>query len=92
MSRSRILLLASVASIPLAACGADDVASPGEGNIVIVTPSTPAPPPPPPPPPSGPAPTSARFDAVTPADSCPMGTANGGTIDGDECVHRTAGH
>lgn len=79
MSRSRLLLLMSVA-IPLSACGADDVASPGEGNIVIVTPSTPAPPPPPPPP----SPTGARFEAITPAANCPTGTANDGTIDGDD--------
>ncbi|WP_218135079.1 hypothetical protein [Parasphingopyxis algicola] len=82
MSRTRIMLMMS-AAIPLAACGADDVASPGEGNIVVVTPSTPAPPPPPPPP-SGPAPSTERFASITPAADCPMGTTNDGTIDGDD--------
>ena len=85
MSRTRILLMMS-AAIPLAACGADDVASPGEGNIVVVTPTAPAPPgpPAPPPPPPPPAGTPDRFDSVTPAADCPMGTTNTGTIDGDD--------
>lgn len=57
----------------LAGCGgADDVASPGEGSVVIIAP--PAAPPPPPPPPS-PA-------ATGPAASCPSGTANVGTTAG----------
>ncbi|HTU09918.1 MAG TPA: hypothetical protein VMG08_03380 [Allosphingosinicella sp.] len=48
MSKFRALLLISTL-IPLAACGPTDVASPGEGTIVIppAPPSTPPPPPPP---------------------------------------------
>lgn len=85
MPRTRLLLLLSTAAIPLAACGADDVASPGEGGIVVVVPpGPPAPTPPPPPPPPGPTPTGARFENVDPADSCPMGTTDDGTLDGDQ--------
>ena len=69
MSKIRALLLFSTV-IPLAACGADDIASPGEGVIVVPAPAPPAPPPPPPPP----SPTGG------PADSCPQGTANVGVI------------
>ena len=62
----------------LAACGADDVASPGEGTLVVVTPAptTPAPTTPTPttPTPTTPTPTTG------PAASCPTGTANVGTI------------
>ena len=39
MSKFRALLLLSTA-IGVSACGADDIASPGEGNLVIVTPPT----------------------------------------------------
>ncbi len=46
MANLRTLLLLGTL-IPLAACGADDVASPGEGGVIIL----PAPPPPPRPPP-----------------------------------------
>jgi hypothetical protein len=55
MSTFRALLLASTL-IPLAACGADDVASPGEGVIIVPTPgpSAPAPTPGPTPTPGGP--------------------------------------
>lgn len=70
MSRIRMLLLLS-AALPLAACGADDVASPGEG--VIVTP-TPGPSPSPSPGPS-PSPTPG-----TPAADCPAGTADDGVV------------
>ena len=49
MSKFRALLLVTTL-IPLAACGATDVASPGEGVIVVPAPGPPAPPPPPPPP------------------------------------------
>jgi hypothetical protein len=62
----RALLLLGTA-FAASACGADDIASPGEGNLVVVTP--PAPPPPPPPPPPG-----------TPAASCPAGTTDRGVI------------
>lgn len=64
------VLMTGVACMALAACGADDVASPGEG--VIVNPPPPAPPPPPPPPP----PTT----PTGPAASCPAGTANVGIV------------
>lgn len=68
----RAALLVGTAAVTLAGCGADDVASPGEGNIVVI-PAPPAPPPPgpppPPPPPSG-----------GPADSCPAGTTDAGVI------------
>ena len=69
MSFLRTLLLVGTA-IPLAACGADDVASPGEGVIV-----TPAPTPTPTPPPT-PTPTP----TPGPAADCPTGTANVGII------------
>ncbi len=69
----RGIVYATAAASMVSACGADDVASPGEGNIVVVNPpAAPAPPPPPttpPPPPSG-----------TPATDCPTGTANVGTV------------
>lgn len=82
MSRSRSLLLLSTL-IPLttllAACGADDIASPGTGGDVIINPPAPTPPAPPPPPP--PAAT------VTPASGCPtiadpQGLTDSGTIAG----------
>jgi len=62
MSTLRMLLLASTL-IPLAACGADDIASPGEGVIVVPTPAptAPAPTPGPTPTPGGP------FTGATPA-------------------------
>jgi hypothetical protein len=62
MSTLRMLFLASTL-IPLAACGADDIASPGEGVIVVPAPapSAPAPTPTPPPPTGGP------FTGQTPA-------------------------
>lgn len=68
MARLRTLLLLTTL-IPLAACGADDVASPGEGGLVVV-PAPAPPPPPPPPPPAG----------NTPAATCPAGTADRGII------------
>lgn len=70
MSCLRSILLVST-MIPLAACGADDVASPGEGTI-IVPPPTQTPPPTQNPPP-GPAPG-------TPAASCPAQTTDRGVI------------
>lgn len=87
MSRSsfeRLVPLLS-ACAALAACGADQVASPGAGgNITINNP--PAVPPPPPPPPSGPA-------LVTPATGCPTindpaGLADRGTITGPTGTYR----
>ncbi|MEM6683946.1 MAG: hypothetical protein AAF607_17055 [Pseudomonadota bacterium] len=70
----RSILLAGTA-LGLAACGADDVASPGEGTLVVVTPApaptTPAPTPTPTPPAPG---------VGNPADDCPTGTGRLGTI------------
>src|SRR5688500_10218138 len=66
MSKIRALLLLGTA-FAVGACGADDIASPGEGNLVIVTPAPPPPPPPPPPP-------------GTPAASCPTGTVDRGVV------------
>ena len=65
--------IAGVSFVALAGCGADDIASPGEGQIVVLPAPAPAPPPPtppvtPPPPPQG------------PAASCPTGTTDTGTI------------
>lgn len=72
MARLRDSLLLSTL-IPLAACnGADDVASPGEGNIVVVPAPAPAPSPTP-----SPTPTPPPGGA---ASSCPDGTANVGVI------------
>ena len=67
MSTFRALLLLSTV-IPLVACGPNDVASPGEGGIIVIPPA-PAPPPPPPPPPAG-----------GPAAGCPTGTVDRGVI------------
>nr|WP_295371312.1 hypothetical protein [uncultured Sphingosinicella sp.] len=63
MSTLRSLLLISTL-IPLAACGADDVASPGEGVIIVPTPTpgpTPTPSPSPTPTPGG------AYNGATPA-------------------------
>jgi len=67
MSSLRNLLLISTI-IPLAACGADDVASPGEGNLVIINP-----------PPAAPAPTPTP--TPTPPTGGPAATCPGGTTD-----------
>ncbi|HLL59189.1 MAG TPA: hypothetical protein VK391_04780 [Allosphingosinicella sp.] len=72
MSSLRTLLLIS-SLIPLAACGADDVASPGEGVIVIPAPGPGTPPPPPPPPPP---PTGGAFTGATPAGFIDRGVIN----------------
>lgn len=83
-SYGRLVPLLS-ACAALAACGADQIASPGSGgNITINNP--PATPPPPPPPPSGPA-------LVTPATGCPtindpVGLADRGTITGPTGTYR----
>jgi hypothetical protein len=67
MPKFRALLLLGCV-LPLAACGPNDVASPGEGTIVT---PPPAPAPPPPPPPAG---------GGTPAASCPAGTIDRGIV------------
>lgn len=69
MHRFRLLLLLGSA-VTLAACdGASNIASPGEGQLVVVPPA-PAPTPTPTPTPP----------ATGPADDCPAGTANVGVI------------
>lgn len=79
MTTHRVLAktMVGVSLLSLAACGADDIASPGNGGNVTI--NNPAPPPPPPPPP---APT-----LVTPASGCPtiadpQGLTDSGTITG----------
>ena len=64
--------IAGVSFAALAGCGADNIASPGEGQIVVLPAPAPAPPPPPP---ATPAPTPQG-----PAASCPSGTSDSGTI------------
>jgi len=76
MSKLRALLLVTTI-LPVAACnGADDVASPGEGSLVIVNP--PAPPPAPTPPTT---PTPPAVPPGTPAAACPTieGVTDAGT-------------
>ncbi len=64
--------IAGVSVLALAGCGADDIASPGEGQIVVLPAPASAPPPP-----AAPAPTPTP---TGPAASCPTGTADVGTI------------
>lgn len=73
MSRIRLLLMIG-AALPLAACGADDVASPGEGGIIVPTP-TPTP---------TPAPTPTPTPTTVTPGTCPAGGVftDAGTIDG----------
>ena len=61
-NRTRSMLFVTVAALAVSACGADDVASPGEGTIIL-----PAPPPAPTPTPD---PTPSPTGSVA-ADSCP---------------------
>ena len=74
MFKFRALLLVSTI-LPIAACsGADDIASPGEGGLVIINPpATPTPPTIPPPPTTPPG---------TPAASCPAiaGVSDAGVV------------
>src|SRR3546814_6434049 len=86
-ARVRFVMLRGVACSIVAACGADGVASPGEGVIVIPAP-TPTPTPTPSPTPT---PTS-----VEPADSCPSISGPNpltdlGTISGPEGTWRNCG-
>jgi hypothetical protein len=70
--RTSIVLLAGTACLALSACdGADSVASPGEG--VIVVPGTPTPSP-------TPSPTPTPTPPGTPATSCPTGTTDVGVL------------
>ncbi|MEO1043972.1 MAG: hypothetical protein AAFX04_00875 [Pseudomonadota bacterium] len=73
-ARIRSVLLATAAAVTVTACGADDVASPGEGVIVLPAP-TPAPPAPTPTPPTPTPPAGG-----TPPADCVAGTANVGLI------------
>lgn len=75
MNTLRSLLLISTI-IPLAACGADDIASPGDG--VIVTPPTPTPTPPTPTPPTTPAGTP--FQGTLPANVTAIGGTDRGVL------------
>ena len=61
--RASLTLLIGCATAALSACGADDIASPGEGVIVL--------PPAPTPSPSTPTPTEPGGELVTPAADCP---------------------
>lgn len=84
-SRGRTALLAGVAALTLTACGAEDIASPGEGTIVLPAP-TPAPTPTPTPTPT----------TVTPAAACPTiagpdQLTNLGTISGPQGEWRNCG-
>lgn len=79
------LLMIGVAGAALSACGADDVASPGEGVIVIPSPTpTPAP---------TPTPTGGGGGLVTPAANCPTiagpnALVDRGTISGPTGTYR----
>lgn len=75
--RISMILMTTASCAALAACGADDIASPGTGGNVTINNTTPPAPPPPPPPP---APT-----LVTPATGCPtildpQGLTDSGTV------------
>ena len=78
MSRTRLALMLG-AAIPLAACGADEIVSPGTGgNIIINNPPAPAPTP-------SPSPTPTPTPTVTAAAGCPTiadpaGLTNEGTV------------
>lgn len=65
------ILMAGSACVFLSACGADDVASPGEGGIIVTPTPTPTP---------APTPTPTPTPTPVPAD-CPTGTTNAGTIE-----------
>ncbi len=87
-SRVRSVMLAGVACSILSACGADGVASPGEGVIVVPAP-TPAPTP-------TPTPTPTPPSTVTPAANCPTiagpdQLTNLGTISGPQGEWRNCG-
>jgi hypothetical protein len=83
----RTALLAGVASLTLAACGADDIASPGEGVIVLPAP-TPAPTPTPTP---TPAPTGVTPAAACPTIAGPNQLSDLGTISGPQGTWRNCG-
>lgn len=79
MSRTRLLLMLG-AAIPLAACGADEIVSPGTGGNIIINNPAPSPSPTP-----TPTPTPTPPALVTPAAGCPtianpVQLANAGTV------------
>ncbi|APG61975.1 hypothetical protein LPB140_03105 [Sphingorhabdus lutea] len=65
----RGLIFATAAAATLAGCGADDIASPGEGNLVVLPPVA-----------VTPTPTPTPTTPTGPAADCPTNTANVGTI------------
>ena len=86
-SQSRNLLFLAASVAVLAACGAEEISSPGSGGNISITNNTPAPPPPPPPPVS---------TLVTPASGCPTiddsaGLTDLGTITGPTGTYRNCG-
>jgi hypothetical protein len=86
-SQSRNLLFLAASVAVLAACGAEEISSPGSGGNISITNNTPAPPPPPPPPVS---------TLVTPAAGCPTiddpaGLTDLGTITGPTGTYRNCG-
>ena len=84
IKRISMILMTTASCAALAACGADDIASPGTGgNVTINNPAAPPPPPPPPPPSAG----------VTPATGCPtignpVQLTDSGTITGPTGTYR----
>jgi hypothetical protein len=84
VSQNRNLLFLAASVAVLAACGAEEISSPGSGGNISITNNTPAPPPPPPPPVS---------TLVTPAAGCPTiddpaGLTDLGTISGPTGTYR----
>lgn len=80
-ARVRSVLMVTAAALAVSACGADDIASPGEGTIVIPAP-TPAPAP-------APTPTPTPPSTVTPAAACPSSLfTDRGTITGPTGTYR----
>ncbi|GGB57627.1 hypothetical protein [Blastomonas aquatica] len=82
-ARVRSVLMASAAALVVTACGADDIASPGEGVIIVPAPApAPAPTPTPTPTPTPPA-------LATPAAACPSSVfTDRGTISGPTGTYR----
>ena len=87
LTRARALMFTACASIALGGCGADDVASPGEGNLVIVAP-TPTPTPAPTPTPTSTAPALVTAAAACPTIAGPAQLADRGTISGPTGTYR----
>ena len=80
-SKLRAILYVTAAAAVLSGCGADDVASPGEGNVIVITPPAPPPPPAPAPTPAPtPTPTPTPTTPTGPAAECPTGTTSLGPV------------